>query len=247
MGIKIDSSTDGHIQLGHTSTIKPRIGSCSLNILYNKRNFKHKFEIFDFYTDSNDCPILLCLDIISQLNIGIIGITSSWFEYTGPELTSPIDPNVEPNNNPYGSPTERKIAYAQIEPLLKENANIDLASTYCNLPGAVVQLETIPNKIAYRAPYPVPIVYKEAVLVLLDQWKKDGVIERSPSHTGCNHPLLVVAKKNSSGVYSFAKPKIVADVRLFNQIFSKFIRIYLLLQSTSKIPILKLLTSNQNI
>lgn len=218
LGIHIDLSTDGHIQLGHTSTTKPRIGSCYLNIFYNKRNFKHKFEVFDFYTDSNDCPVLLGLDIMSQLNIGITGLTSSWFEYTGPELPSPIDPDVEPNNDPYGSPTERNLAYAQIEPLLKENANIDLASTYCNLPGAIVQLETIPNKIAYRAPYPVPIVYKEAVLAQLDQWQKDGVIERSPSHTGWNHPLLVVAKKNSAGVYSFDKPRIVADVRLFNQI-----------------------------
>jgi len=218
LGINIDLSTDGHIQLGHTSTIKPRIGSCYLNILYNKRNFKHKFEVFDFYTDSNDCPILLGLDIMSQLNIGITGLTSSWFEYTGPELPSPIDPDVEPNNDPYGSTTERNLAYAQIEPLLKENANIDLASTYCNLPGAVVQLETIPNKIAYRAPYPVPVVYKDAVLAQLDQWQRDGVIERSPSHTGWNHPLLVVAKKNSAGVYSFDKPRIVADVRLLNQI-----------------------------
>ncbi|KAG2212105.1 hypothetical protein INT45_003662 [Circinella minor] len=218
LGVPINFAVNGHVQLGHSSTIQPRVGTCSLNVFYNKRNFTHQFEIFDFYSESNDCPMLLGLDIMSNLNIGITGLTSSWFEYTGPELPSPIDPDVEPNNDPYGTPSERAQAYKPIEALLKENAAIDLATTYCNLPGAIVNLETIPGKVAYRAPYPVPMVYKDAVLAQLDQWEKDGVIEPSPSHNGWNHPLLVVAKKNAEGAYSFDKPRIVADVRLLNQI-----------------------------
>jgi len=82
---------------------------------------------------------------------------------------------------------------------LKQNSEIDLGKTYCNLPGAIVQLKTIPGKTAYRAPYPVPVVYKDAVLAQLKEWQQDGVIEPSPSHTGWNHPLLVVAKKNADG------------------------------------------------
>ncbi|KAG2198922.1 hypothetical protein INT46_008254 [Mucor plumbeus] len=218
LGVPINFAVNGHVQLGHSSTIQPRVGTCSLNVFYNKRNFTHQFEIFDFYSESNDCPMLLGLDIMSNLNIGITGLTSSWFEYTGPELPSPIDPDVEPNNDPYGTPSERALAYKPIEALLKENAAIDLATTYCNLPGASVNLETIPGKVAYRAPYPVSVVYKDAVLAQLDQWEKDGVIEPSPSHNGWNHPLLVVAKKNAEGAYSFDKPRIVADFRLLNQI-----------------------------
>lgn len=218
LGVPINFAVNGHVQLGHSSTIQPRVGTCSLNVFYNKRNFTHQFEIFDFYSESNDCPMLLGLDIMSNLKIGITGLTSSWFEYTGPELPSPIDPDCEPNNDPYGTPSERTQAYKPIEVLLKENAAIDLATTHCNLPGAIVQLETIPGKVAYRAPYPVPVVYKDAVLAQLDQWEKDGVIEPSPSHNGWNHPLLVVAKKNADGAYSFDKPRIVADVRLLNQI-----------------------------
>ncbi|KAI8635774.1 hypothetical protein BD408DRAFT_407654 [Parasitella parasitica] len=218
LGVAINYAVDGNVQLGHTSTLQPRIGTCYLKVFYNKRSFTHKFEIFDFFTESNDCPILLGLDIMSDLKIGITGLTSSWFEYTGPELPSPIDPDCEPNNDPYGTPFEREQAFKPIEALLKENAAIDLASTYCNLPGAIVKLETIPGKIAYRAPYPVPVVYKDAVLAQLAQWEKEGVIEPSPSHNGWNHPLLVVAKKNSAGEYSFDKPRIVADVRLLNQI-----------------------------
>ncbi|CEP10672.1 hypothetical protein, partial, partial [Parasitella parasitica] len=119
---------------------------------------------------------------------------------------------------PYGTPAEREQAFKPIEALLGENVAIDLAFTCCNLPGAIVQLETIPGKVSYRAPYPVPVVYKDAVLAQLSQWEKEGVIEPSSSHNGWNYPLLVVAKKSSAGEYSFYKPRIVADVRLLNQI-----------------------------
>lgn len=218
LGIKINYVEHGHVQLGHTESVQPRIGTCHLHISYNKRKFIHKFEIFDFFTDSDDCPMLLGLDIMPDLQIGVTGLTSTWYEETGPRLPDPVDPDIEPNQDPYGSPAERAVAFKPIEMLLKENAAIDLATTHCNLPGAIVQLETIPGKIAYRAPYPIPVVYKEAVSKQLLEWERDGVIERSPSHNGWNSPLLVVAKKNSDGEYSFAKPRIVSDVRLLNQI-----------------------------
>ncbi|KAK4512904.1 uncharacterized protein ATC70_003614 [Mucor velutinosus] len=218
LGVQINRSVHGQVQLGHTDSVKPRIGTCSLKISYNKRSFIHTFEIFDFFTDSDDCPMLLGLDIMPDLQIGITGLASTWFEELGPRLPDPIDPDIEPNNDPYGSPAERAKAFKPIEQLLVENAAIDLATTHCNLPGAIVQLETIPGKVAYRAPYPIPVVYKEAVSKQLMEWERDGVIERSPSHNGWNSPLLVVAKKNSNGEYSFDKPRIVADVRLLNQI-----------------------------
>lgn len=218
LGAQINRSVHGHVQLGHTDSVKPRIGTCSLKISYNKRSFIHKFEVFDFFTDSDNCPMLLGLDIMPDLQIGVTGLASTWFEEVGPRLPDPIDPDIEPNNDPFGSPVERAAAFKPIELLLEENAAINLATTHCNLPGAIVQLDTIPGKIAYRAPYPIPVVYKEAVSKQLAEWERDGVIERSPSHNGWNSPLLVVAKKNSDGEYSFDKPRIVADVRLLNQI-----------------------------
>jgi len=218
LGVQINRSVHGYVQLGHTDSVKPRIGTCSLKVSYNKRSFIHKFEIFDFFTDSDNCPMLLGLDIMPDLQIGVTGLASTWFEEVGPRLPDPVDPDIEPNNDPFGSPAERAKAFAPVEQLLKENAAIDLATTHCNLPGAIVQLDTIPGKVAYRAPYPIPVVYKEAVSKQLVEWERDGVIERSPSHNGWNSPLLVVAKKNSDGEYSFDKPRIVADVRLLNQI-----------------------------
>jgi putative transposase len=46
----------------------------------------------------------------------------------------------------------------------------------------------------------------------------EGVVEPAPSHTGFNSPLLVVSKKDLDGVYSFKKPRVVADVRNLNSI-----------------------------
>lgn len=210
---------DGTVQLGHTESTQPRIGYSILNIYYNKISVKFKFEIFDFFSDNNDTPILLGLDIMSKLNIGITGLVSSWFDYTGPSLPSPIDPeDIQPNNSPYGTDEERQLMHSTLKPLLAANANINLKDTYCNLPGAIVRLETKPGMIAYRKPYPLPIAHKQAVLDQIQIWKDEGVIELAQSHTGFNAPLLCVSKKDDQGVYSYKKPRVVADVRQLNSI-----------------------------
>ncbi|KAL9536601.1 hypothetical protein MBANPS3_012525, partial [Mucor bainieri] len=144
LGVQINPVAHGHVQLGHTDSVQPRVGTCSLQISYNKRSFIHTFEIFDFFTDSDNCPMLLGLDIMPDLQIGVTGLASTWFEELGPRLPDPVDPDIEPNNDPYGSLAEREKAFKPIEQLLKDNAAIDLATTHCNLPGAIVQLETIP-------------------------------------------------------------------------------------------------------
>jgi transposase InsO family protein len=211
--------SSGTVQLGHVNTQQPRIGYTSLNILYNKIQLKHKFELFDFYTEDDSAPILFGLDIMPLLNIAITGLVSTWDDHTGPALPSPIDPeDIKPNNSPFGTADERQLMQSKLKPLLAANANIDLKNTYCNLPGAIVQLETQPGKVAYRKPYPIPIAYKQSVLDQIETWKNEGVIEVAQSHTGFNSPLLCVSKKNADGIYSFKKPRVVADVRELNSI-----------------------------
>ncbi|KAI8966917.1 hypothetical protein BDB01DRAFT_857440 [Pilobolus umbonatus] len=213
------SPSVGNIQLGHSQVKKPREGHCLLNIFYNKIKLLFKFEIFDFYSDVDNVPLLLGLDILPKLNIGITGLVSSWFSYTGPSLPSPIDPNdTKPNESPFGSPKERQLMMSIIQPLLASNANISLKNTYCNLPGSIVRLETEPGRTAYRKPYPLPEAYRSAVLAQIDTWQDEGVVELAQCHTGFNSPLLCVSKKDDDGVYSFKKPRVVADVRLLNSI-----------------------------
>ncbi|KAI9475475.1 MAG: hypothetical protein EXX96DRAFT_267920 [Benjaminiella poitrasii] len=102
--VPFTSHVGGTIQLGHSDSTKPRIGLTILNIFYNRSTIKFKFEIFDFFSDVDNVPILLGLDILPKLNIGITGLVSSWFEYTGPALPAPIDPDdINPNDSPYGT------------------------------------------------------------------------------------------------------------------------------------------------
>jgi transposase InsO family protein len=220
LGNKVDfTPMDGTVQLGHSESTQPRIGYTLLDIYYNKISVKFKFEVFDFFSENNNIPILLGLDIMPKLRIGITGLVSSWFDYTGPSLPSPIDPeDIQPNNSPYGTEEERQLMHNTLKPLLAANANINLKDTYCNLPGAIVRLETKPGMTAYRKPYPLPIAHKQAVLDQIQTWKDEGVIELAQSHTGFNAPLLCVSKKDDQGVYSYKKPRVVADVRQLNSI-----------------------------
>lgn len=52
--------------------------------------------------------MVLGCDMMSSLGIGITGLISSWFDYAGPKLPAPIDPDyIQPNNTPVGSEDER--------------------------------------------------------------------------------------------------------------------------------------------
>lgn len=134
-------------------------------------------------------------------------------------MPSPINPeDIKPNESPFGSPAERQTMLSMLKPLLDANASIDLKNTYCNLPDSIVRLDTVEGKEAYRKQYPQPEAYRSAVLAQIDTWQKEGVIELAECHTGFNSPLLCVSKKDEHGVYTFKKPRVVADVRLLNSI-----------------------------
>jgi transposase InsO family protein len=106
----------------------------------------------------------------------------------------------------------------KINKLLQVNSSIDMKNTYCNLPGAIIHLKTKPGSVAYRKQYALPEAYRSAVLDQIETWLQEGVIERAPSHTSWNSPILCVKKKDSFGNYTYAKPRVVCDVRLVNQL-----------------------------
>ncbi|KAG2199877.1 hypothetical protein INT45_011892 [Circinella minor] len=163
------------------------------------------------------------MDIFSTLNIGLTGLSLSHFniqDSNNPFPPAPADPISKPNNSPYGTEVEREAMKAMLDPLLKENANIDMKNTYCNLPGAVIHLNTKPGCIAFKKQYPLPYAYETAVRKQINTWLDEGVIELATSHTGFNSPLLVVAKKNADGIFSFDKIRLVTDVRNLNSILT---------------------------
>ena len=87
-----------------------------------------------------------------------------------------------------------------------------MKNTYCTLPNAVVKVNTIPGKIAFRKPYGVPVAFKSAVLEQIRVWLEDeSVIEVAEHNTPFDSPILCVGKKDEHGVMSFKKPRIVCD------------------------------------
>ncbi|KAG2189525.1 hypothetical protein INT46_009424, partial [Mucor plumbeus] len=194
------SDDDSVVQLAHEVTTVPREGTVDLNVSYNKYNKSHIFEVFSFYSEEN-VHVLLGMDILSKLGIGITGLVSRHGFQTGLRMPDPIDDSIEPNAHPFD-----------------QNSQIDMKNTQCNLPDSIIKLDTKPGCIAWRAQYPLPEAYRDAVGKQIQVWLDEGVITRSASHTRFNHPLLVVKKKDADGNYSMSKPRVVCDVRKLNAI-----------------------------
>ncbi|KAI7884993.1 uncharacterized protein EV154DRAFT_567822 [Mucor mucedo] len=207
----------GTVQLGHVDNVCNRQGNVLINLFYNNKTFAHTFEIFDFYkTDNNKhIPALIGVDLFHQLRIGLTGLALSHFDLqnNNPFPPSPADPISKPNSSPYGAKVERDSMMKVLNPLLMTNSKIDMKSTYCNLPGAVINLNTKPGCISFKKQYPLPFAYEAAVRKQISTRLNEGVIDVSTSHTGFNAPLLVVGRKNSDGIFTFDKIRLVTDVR----------------------------------
>jgi transposase InsO family protein len=211
------SDDDSVVQLAHEVTTVPREGTVDLNVSYNKYNKSHIFEVFSFYSEEN-VHVLLGMDILSKLGIGITGLVSRHGFQTGLRMPDPIDDSIEPNAHPFGTKKEREPFLLLLNKLLDQNSQIDMKNTQCNLPDSIIKLDTKPGCIAWRAQYPLPEAYRDAVGKQIQVWLDEGVITRSASHTRFNHPLLVVKKKDADGNYSMSKPRVVCDVRKLNAI-----------------------------
>ncbi|CEP08777.1 hypothetical protein [Parasitella parasitica] len=149
----------------------------------------------------------------------VIRMMTAVDDAVGPKIPDPIDPDsVRPNNDPYGTDVERAPYEKRIRELLVINSQIDMKNTCCNVPGSTIKLTTKPGCVAYRAQYPLPEAYREAVAAQIKTWLDEGVICRAKSHVEYNSPLLCVKKKNNDGEYTFEKPRVVCDVRQLNSI-----------------------------
>jgi hypothetical protein len=205
------------VQMAHEVSTVPRVGSVELSLEYNRLNKIHMFEVFTFYSEEN-VHVLLGMDILSKLGIGISGLVSRHGFQASPRLPDPIDDSIKPNADPFGSDAARAPFVKLLNELLVENSQIDMKNTQCNLPDSIIRLDTKPGCYAWRAQYPLPEAYRDAVNKQIQVWLDEGVIEKSASHTRFNHPLLVVKKKDADGNYDMSKPRVVLDVRKLNSI-----------------------------
>ncbi|KAG0892308.1 hypothetical protein G6F33_014005 [Rhizopus arrhizus] len=89
-------------------------------------------------------------------------------------------------------------------------------SSHCNLPGAIITLDTEPNAFAYRRQPDIAIANRKIMEDQIQTWLDDCVIEPAPSNTRFNNPIFLVGKKDVNGLYT--KKRAVIDPRLLNQL-----------------------------
>ncbi|EIE78622.1 hypothetical protein RO3G_03326 [Rhizopus delemar RA 99-880] len=129
------------------------------------------------------------------------GLASDWDSNNHPVIPDPIDPEyINPNQSPADTDYERKVFFDTIQLNLDANAKIPLTSS-CEIPEAIVALDTVPGQKAYRAPYPIANAHIPTVQKQVDDWLRDEVITIAPPNTEFNSPLLVVPKKGPNGEY----------------------------------------------
>ncbi|EIE88739.1 hypothetical protein RO3G_13450 [Rhizopus delemar RA 99-880] len=204
----------GSIKLGHnSSSIVSRLGIINLTVYYNQIRLPYEFEVFDF---SSDVPICLGLDILPKLRIGLTGLATSWLNSNIPKIPDPVNPDdYKPNETPVGTKQERQQLMSTIQPLLDANTSIPMSS-HCNLPGAIITLDTEPNAFAYRRQPDIAIANRKIMEDQIQTWLDDCVIEPAPSNTRFNNPIFLVGKKDVNGLYT--KKRAVIDPRMLNQL-----------------------------
>lgn len=144
VGAQINRSVRGHVQLGHTDSVKPLIGTCSLNISYHTLKaalFTHLRYLISLLPTKMNAPccsfwiscLIYRLESLVLLQHGV----KKKIDTRPPDL---INPDIEPNNDPFGSPAVCAKAFNKaIELLPKRNTAINLLATthYNFLPGAI--------------------------------------------------------------------------------------------------------------
>ncbi|KAG1046480.1 hypothetical protein G6F43_011036 [Rhizopus delemar] len=95
------------------------------------------------------------------------------------------------------------------------NTSIPMSS-HCNLPGAIITLDTEPNAFAYRRQPDIAIANRKIMEDQIQTWLDDCVIEPAPSNTCFNNPIFLVGKKDINGLYT--KKRAVIDPRMLNQL-----------------------------
>ncbi|KAG1510139.1 hypothetical protein G6F53_006908 [Rhizopus delemar] len=110
----------------------------------------------------------------------------------------------KPNQSPAGTDYERKVFFDTIQLNLDANAKIPLTSS-CEIPEAVVTLDTVTGQKAYRAPYTIANAHIPTVQKQVDDWLRDKVITIAPPNTEYNSPLFVVPKKGPNDFLSVKK------------------------------------------
>ncbi|KAG1168929.1 hypothetical protein G6F71_008773 [Rhizopus microsporus] len=159
----------GHIQFADNSKIE-RVGQTDpLEIKYNGKNIKHKFDVLK----SLDCdaPVLFGRDILPKLGIALVGVATNWDNNKVIFDDSIDDKEYIPNVSNAGTELEHKTLLTALQPIIDLNQKTDIKEL-CDIPEAIVRLETPDGVFTNQRQYPIADalmpVFNEAVASWLE-------------------------------------------------------------------------------
>ncbi|KAG1006736.1 hypothetical protein G6F26_013867 [Rhizopus arrhizus] len=135
-------------------------------------------------------------DILPILGIHLIGVATNWDDNKVKFDDSIEDSEYIPNVSNAGTPDEHEALLLTLQSHIDKNQQIDVHSL-CNLPEAVVKLDTPHGKHAHVRQYPIANkmmpIFDEAVKT----WLENGVIIRAPP-SPWNSPITFAPKKDAN-------------------------------------------------
>lgn len=205
-----------------------RIGKTEpLEVTYtNNIKFTHEFKVIEFNNKlSTEFDVLLGVDILPKMNIYLQGVAYKFPDSERDnELKQFQDINHDkknkynPENADYGTPSERKELLSQIQPALDANKAIR-SDAACTMPESVVKIKISDPSNCFVRQYPLPANADAEINTQLEEWLKDGIVERAKPDSTFHSPLLAVPKRDPlTGKTS--KLRICCDLRKINAAIS---------------------------
>jgi transposase InsO family protein len=214
----------GVVELASPSANVARVGiTAPTTVQLNGTEATISFEVMDL----GPIDVILGIDSCTPLN---------WEVRLGSKVgtNGSLDPsNEETLSYPYSrqsdSPTPSspssepiKVVSDDEEALINElgetiNANISIRmGTFCQLPEAVIHLDTGDHPGFCKRQYPVANHMKHHVDKQVSEWLEYGIIKPSTTLTQWNSPLIAVCKKDEQGMPT--KVRVVLDPRHINEV-----------------------------
>lgn len=199
-------------QVSRMRTVAP------LQLLYDGIDspITHYFDVVAESKAFGKDQILIGRDLIPKL--GITPFVNVAYKYKNKNLRIPDDSikdqRYEPNVSPAGTDHEQQCFYDFISPSLERNRALDPHS-FCNLPEAVVHLNTPPNEYVHIKQYPIADKLIPQVTSEIQKLLDNGIVEPAKP-SPWNLPLTVAKKKDSEG--NLTKIRLVLDPRMLNKL-----------------------------
>ena len=180
-----------------------------MDVGYKRQTIAHEFEVLNM---SNETDAIFGRDILPKLGIHLIGVTTNWDDNKIVYDDSVDDTEYILNVSNAGTPDEHEALILALQLHIDKNQQIDVHSL-CNIPEAVVRLDTPKGKHVNVRQYPIAynmmLIFDEAVKT----WLENGVIV--PAHpTPWNNAITFASKKDINSKKTDFRPCI--DPRKIN-------------------------------